>query len=1194
MKKILFLIMLSFGMLVPTIAQNIPSYVPTNGLVGYWPLDGNSDDIVGNRDGILNNGNTTSNRLGELNSAIKFNGTNANIHLIDPGLNPGQYEYTINLWYRLDDLSKQHQTFLNSNPHNLIGIGYNGFHSGANTFLLIGNGNIWLNEGNWTIPQGLNYQNGNWTNLTLTKKGNIHRLYINGVLKNENSYGDIPNTTIELKLGSASYNGDFLNGAIDDLSIFNRALSQQEITALYTNIPHCTPPTAAITPRSSTNIKENESVVLAATQGNGYSYEWYKDGTVIPNAIDSNYTATTPGNYTVKISTSQTCDSTSAAVAVKRIYTLPNYLPTNGLIGYWPFNGNANDESGNGNNGTVNGAALTLDRHGNPNKAYLFTVNGNKSWGSEQQNIVVPNPTIPEVNAFTMSSWVKIQPKPSPYNDRPHSIMGRWDGNGTGVFRFQVNNNTNYYAGETFLPSDLPRIISCPIINFNEWHHSLMSYDGNVLKQYIDGVMINQYAINIQLPYSNSNLTFGEIHMSNGHWLFFNGIMDEVVYWSRALSQQEITALYNACTPPTAVITPKSSTNIKENESVVLAATKGSGYSYEWYKDGIAIPNAIDSNYTATTPGNYTVKITTSQTCDSTSAAVTVKRIYTLPNYLPTNGLVGWWPFNGNANDESGNGNHGTVNGATLTSDRNGEVNKAYSFNGVDNNVVINHSESLNFNNAQSISIWVYQSISNDGFFINKGCESNSSQNVSFRMYNTNINGNLVITADNWTSTRSFTSYKRAFKARWHNYIYVYDGQQIKLFEDGNLVSNSIQNGALNNSIGYELIFGCRQNEINNCLNSFYFNGLLDDIAIYNRALTQQEITALYLGDCTTPIATATAQSATSFCQGSSVNLSATTNANYTYQWLNNGVSISNATSATYKATTAGKYSVIVKNNTGCVDTSSTISVAVTSLATPIITGPATLCYNSKAIFKASIAGGTWGVVNDYMLLSSPQGLFRNNKMPPTNLYKTGVKYTLTSKDKSCSVTAQKSVWIRNVAATSVTLTASKQTLKVGEEVAATATTKIIGNGIYWMSASTSFVSVTGVSPYIALIKGLRPATGANITFSVDDAAKGCRNAAFLPFTVTVASSMVTSDATQQMATTGLHTYPNPSNGSLYIENLGDATSIKLVDVTGRTLQTNSVIADRMQLDYKHIVKGNYFIHVQGNETNEVKAITIE
>ena len=54
----------------------------------------------------------------------------------------------------------------------------------------------------------------------------------------------------------------------------------------------------------------------------------------------------------------------------------------------------------------------------------------------------------------------------------------------------------------------------------------------------------------------------------------------------------------------------------------------------------------------------------------------------TLPAYLPTNGLVGWWPFNGNANDESGNGNHGTVNGATLTAGRNGNANSAYDFDG--------------------------------------------------------------------------------------------------------------------------------------------------------------------------------------------------------------------------------------------------------------------------------------------------------------------------------------------------------------------------------------------------------------------------------------------------------------------------------------------------------------------------------
>ena len=75
-----------------------------------------------------------------------------------------------------------------------------------------------------------------------------------------------------------------------------------------------------------------------------------------------------------------------------------------------------------------------------------------------------------------------------------------------------------------------------------------------------------------------------------------------------------------------------------------------------------------------------------------------------IPSYVPTNGLVGWWPFNGNANDESGNGNHGTVNGAMLTSDRNGEGNKAYSFDGINDNIGLG-----NFFNytSFSISMWI-------------------------------------------------------------------------------------------------------------------------------------------------------------------------------------------------------------------------------------------------------------------------------------------------------------------------------------------------------------------------------------------------------------------------------------------------------------------------------------------------------
>jgi hypothetical protein len=79
-----------------------------------------------------------------------------------------------------------------------------------------------------------------------------------------------------------------------------------------------------------------------------------------------------------------------------------------------------------------------------------------------------------------------------------------------------------------------------------------------------------------------------------------------------------------------------------------------------------------------------------------------------IPNYVPTNGLVGWWPFNGNANDESGNGNHGTVNGATLAADRFGNAGKAYSFDGVDDFVQISNNPLLEPSNSISISAWVF------------------------------------------------------------------------------------------------------------------------------------------------------------------------------------------------------------------------------------------------------------------------------------------------------------------------------------------------------------------------------------------------------------------------------------------------------------------------------------------------------
>ena len=75
------------------------------------------------------------------------------------------------------------------------------------------------------------------------------------------------------------------------------------------------------------------------------------------------------------------------------------YVPSNGLFGWWPFNGNANDESGNNNNGGVYGAGLTNDRNDFPNSAYVF--NGSSDYIQCLNAGPSGNPTI------TLSFWIK-------------------------------------------------------------------------------------------------------------------------------------------------------------------------------------------------------------------------------------------------------------------------------------------------------------------------------------------------------------------------------------------------------------------------------------------------------------------------------------------------------------------------------------------------------------------------------------------------------------------------------------------------------------------------------------------------------------------------------------------------------------------------------------------------------------------
>jgi Concanavalin A-like lectin/glucanases superfamily/Secretion system C-terminal sorting domain len=298
-----------------------------------------------------------------------------------------------------------------------------------------------------------------------------------------------------------------------------------------------------------------------------------------------------------------------------------------------------------------------------------------------------------------------------------------------------------------------------------------------------------------------------------------------------------------------------------------------------------------------------------------------------LPNYVPKNGLVGYWPFNGNANDESGNGNHGKVSGAILSTDRNGYTNNAYSFNGLDQKIIVSDNDLLSFSSGIfTLSTWIYidNKIINSGIICKYGITNNFEYNIS-------INGASMIAGQGLSLSGTGNSGAETpvsnYKNSWHQITYVSNSSLgTKLFIDGKEVANgsfntSVSMGNGNGSLYFGMGGGWNQ--------QFYFQGKLDDIALYNRALTQEEITALFRGTtCTTPIASITPKGNTTFLSGGSTELTATTGTNYIYEWYLNNVLISGATTSSYKATASGSYTVKVMNGT-CSATSAPVVIKV-------------------------------------------------------------------------------------------------------------------------------------------------------------------------------------------------------------------------------------------------------------------------
>jgi len=231
---------------------------------------------------------------------------------------------------------------------------------------------------------------------------------------------------------------------------------------------------------------------------------------------------------------------------------------------------------------------------------------------------------------------------------------------------------------------------------------------------------------------------------------------------------------------------------------------------------------------------------------------------------IPTNGLVAWYPFNGNANDSSGNGYNGTVVGATLTADRFGKANSAYSFNLNGTSSVIYFGNILDsvftapiatFSVAGWANTQSYKTLQQDGgYMLGKNGGGAGPYQWGIGHYQ-----GLVL-ASFFSDTAGLTNYIGIVSPmttnQWFHFVYVFDGtqpelQRLKLYINGQSSSDSLlwhvgTIGTTTVATQQQFTMGASYSAGNPSFLSNFYDGTLDDIRIYNRALSAVEVTALY------------------------------------------------------------------------------------------------------------------------------------------------------------------------------------------------------------------------------------------------------------------------------------------------------------------------------------------------------------
>lgn len=685
-----------------------------------------------------------------------------------------------------------------------------------------------------------------WYHVAATFDGATVSIYLDGSLKGTLAVSAPIDTPAQpLHIGS-DYNANpaaqkFLRGAMDEVGIWERALQPSEVAELsgFVGVPYLT-----VQPQPQSKYEGATAVFQVEAKGElPLRYLWFKGTEEIRSATSNvlvllNVQASDAGEYHCRISNDLgDTDSDPATLTVIPVTGLGD-----GQAALWKFEETtgltAADSSGQGRDGQL------VDFTGDDSQWVAGQAGGALAFDGESNRVVVANSEAVDLGTdATFAFWIN-----------PTSFGTLVDHGNYFSHNSRVLHKGGHFSVEVVDDPGSVRAtirvngVSAPqnVLALNVWQHFVAKYQGGNLVFFKNGFQLGDPVAATPGAVNTNQIVLGNISAGLDQTNFFHGAMDEVGIWLRPLNETEILELAgrDVAGAPVIITQPASATRYAGGTvTFMVEATGQRPLTYEWSHGGAPLLDSntnrlVLTNLTVADGGNYTVAISNGQgaTASTPPAVLTIQEITDV-----TTGLIGYWPMDETSgtvlNDASGRGHHATLVNSTAAA-LTGIIGGAFDFDGVGAFAIVPHAEDLNLFNQVSMSVW----ISPRSFGI-------AGSGGIGRILRKDINYDWTI-YDPIDSMRFYGLNKATYDApngsvtlnEWQHVAVVIKDGTLQYFRNGRALAEPFP-GLLGPTITNDLILGNYGPDLS--INRL-FNGYMDELGLWDRALSLEEIDGIY------------------------------------------------------------------------------------------------------------------------------------------------------------------------------------------------------------------------------------------------------------------------------------------------------------------------------------------------------------